>query len=70
MGLMNYLQGRNRDSDMQNRLVVIAGEGQGGISRESSPQTYTLPYVLPVGSCGKQRELNPLTLTQIGRAHV
>ena len=63
MGLMNYLQGRNRDSDMQNRLVVIAGEGQGGISRESSPQTYTLPYVLPVGSCGKQRELNPLTLT-------
>ena len=63
MGLMNYLQGRNRDSDMQNRLVVIAGEGQGGISRESSPQTYTLPYVLLVGSCGKQRELNPLTLT-------
>ena len=31
-----------------------------GLNRESSPETYTLPYVLPVGSCGKQRELNPL----------
>ena len=30
MVLMSLSAGRNRDKDIQNRLVVTAGEGEGG----------------------------------------
>ena len=39
------MQGRNRDSDIQNRLVDIAGEGEGVTNLESSTDIYTLPCV-------------------------
>ena len=38
-----YLQGRNRDSDRENRLVDTVGEEQGGTNWESSIEIYTLP---------------------------
>ena len=40
-----YLQGRNRDADIENRLVETAREGEGGMNGESSIETYALPYV-------------------------
>ena len=50
----NYFQGRNRDRDVENRLV---GEGESGASWESSIDIYTLPCVKQVteissGLCG------------------
>ena len=39
------LQGRNGDADTDNRLVNTAGEGDGGMSWESSIDIYTLPCV-------------------------
>ena len=30
MVLMSLFAGRNRDTDIENRLVVTAGEGEGG----------------------------------------
>ena len=35
--------GRNRDADVQNRLVDTVREGEGGMNWESSIDTYTLP---------------------------
>ena len=32
MVLMTYLQGRNGDTDIENRLVVKVGEGEDGTS--------------------------------------
>ena len=40
-----YLQGRNRDSDIGNRLMDIAGAGEGGMNWESSSELYILPFV-------------------------
>ena len=40
-----YLQGRNRDTDIENRLVDTAGEGEGGMNWESSIEIYALPCV-------------------------
>ena len=39
-----YLQGRNRDSDIQNGLTDTAREGEGGTNGESSVETYALHY--------------------------
>jgi len=36
--------GRDRDADIKNRLVDIAGEGEGRMNPESSIEKYTLPY--------------------------
>ena len=33
-----YLQGRNRDADVENRLVDTEREGTGGTDWESSPE--------------------------------
>ena len=41
-----YLQGRNRDTDIENTV----GEGEGGMNWESSTETYTLPYVKQIAS--------------------
>ena len=37
------MQGRNRDADIENRLVETVGEGEGKTNTESSNETYTLP---------------------------
>ena len=42
---LTYWQGRNRDADMENRLMDTAVEGEGGTSWESSVETCALPYV-------------------------
>ena len=39
------MQGRNTDTDIEDRLVDTVGEGDGGMNWESSIETYTLPYV-------------------------
>ena len=42
-----YSQGKNRDTDIENRFLDTAGEGEGGRSWESNIETYayTLSYV-------------------------
>ena len=48
------MQGNNRDADTENRIVDTVQEGEGGMNRESSIETYTLPCVkqiAPVGIC-------------------
>ena len=45
-----YLQGRNRDTDIENRLLDSAREGKGGTNQESSIETYTLPCVKQMAS--------------------
>ena len=44
------MQGRNRDSDIQNRLVDIAGEGEGVTNLECGTDIYTLPCVKQTAS--------------------
>ena len=39
------LQRRNGDADIENRLVDVVGEGEGGTDWESSVDIYTLPCV-------------------------
>ena len=39
-----YLQGSNRDADMENRLVDTVAEGECGTNWESIIETYTWPY--------------------------
>ena len=41
---MSYWQGSSRDADIENRIVDIAGEGEGGMNWEGSVEMYTLPY--------------------------
>ena len=41
----NYLQGRNRDRDGENRLVDTVGKGEGGMNWESGIDIYTLSCV-------------------------
>ena len=38
-----YLQDRNKDADIENRLMNTAREGERGTNWESSIETYTLP---------------------------
>ena len=38
--LITYLQGSNKDADIENRPVDTAGGGEGGMSWESSVETY------------------------------
>ena len=40
-----YLQGRNRDADVENGLVDTVKEGEGGMNWESSIERYPLPCV-------------------------
>ena len=40
-----YFQGRNRHSDIENRLMTTARTGEGGTNWESSFEIYMLPYV-------------------------
>ena len=43
-------QGRNRDTDIENKPVDTAGEGEGGRNWESSVDIYTLPCVKQMAS--------------------
>ena len=38
------MQGSKGDTDVKNRLLDSAGEGEGGMLLENSTETYTLPY--------------------------
>ena len=40
-----YFQGRNRERDIENRLVDTAEEGEDGTNCEKSIETYALSYV-------------------------
>ena len=54
---MTYLQRRNRDTDVENKLVDMLGEGEGEgevwMSRGSNIESYILQFVywMLVGSC-------------------
>ena len=39
------MQGRNRDTDVEKRLVDTVWEAEGGTNRESSTETYILLHV-------------------------
>ena len=39
------MQSRNKDADVENRLVDTVRKGGGGMNSESSIAIYTLPYV-------------------------
>ena len=41
----SYMQGSKADTDVKNRLLDSAGEGEDGMIWENSIETYTLPYV-------------------------
>ena len=45
-----YLQGRNTDTDIEDRLVDTVGEGGDGTNWQSSTETYTLAYVKQTAS--------------------
>ena len=51
-----YLQGSNRDTNIEKRLADPVGEGEGGTNWESSIETYTLPYVKQKLKCDLQGE--------------
>ena len=52
MLLVNYMQRRNRDADIENRFIDTVREREGGTNSEIGTETYTLPYVKQlVGSC-------------------
>ena len=38
-----YLQGSDGDADIENRIMDVVGEGEGGTNWESSIEAYTLP---------------------------
>ena len=45
-----YLQGSDGDAARESRPVDTAGEGEGGMNRESNSETQTLPYVTYIAS--------------------
>ena len=46
------LQGRNKDVDVENKLVNTVGEEENGLTRESTADVYTLSHVKQlVGNC-------------------
>ena len=48
--LMNLLQGRNRDADIEDRSVDTVGEGEGRTNRDSSSDIHTLLLLLLLSS--------------------
>ena len=44
------MQGRNKDADVENRLMDIVGAGEDGTNWESSIEIYALPYVNQMAS--------------------
>ena len=50
------MQNRKRDTDVQNRLLDSVGEGEGGMFRENSFETYMLSMVKQITSPGWMHE--------------
>ena len=50
------MQNRNRDTDVQNRLLNSVGEGKGGMFRENSIETCILSRVKQITSPGWMHE--------------
>ena len=50
------MQNRKRDTDVQNRLLDSVGEGEGGMFRENSFETYILSMVKQTTSPGWMHE--------------
>ena len=50
------MQNRKRDTDVQNRLWDSVGEGEGGMFRENSFETYMLSMVKQITSPGWMHE--------------
>ena len=50
------MQNRKRDTDEQNRLLDSVGEGEGGIFRENSIETYILTIVKQITGPGGMHE--------------
>ena len=44
------MQGKNRDSDIENGLVDTVGEGERGVNGESSVDIYILPCVKQIAT--------------------
>ena len=42
---LTYWQDSSGDADVENILVDMGQEGEGGVNGESSMETYILPYV-------------------------
>ena len=60
MVLVNYLQSRKKDADIENRFIDTVGEGEGGTNSEIGTEAYTLPYVKQLlGSCCITQEAQP-----------
>ena len=55
------MQNRKRDTDVQNRLLDSVGEGEGGMFRENSIETYTLSRVKQITSPGWMYETSART---------
>ena len=54
------MPGRNKDADVENRLVDTVGKGGGGMHSESSTAMHILPYVKQIAqSCCITQEFNP-----------
>ena len=52
-----YLQVRNRDADIENRLVDTTGEGEGRINWEGSIEMYASLYVKKIASGKLEKEM-------------
>ena len=50
------MQDSKRDTDVKNRLLDSAGEGEGGIIRENGTETCILSYVKQIASPGLMHE--------------
>ena len=50
------MQNRNRDTDVQNRILDSVGEGEGGMFRENSIKTCVLSRVKQITSPGCMHE--------------
>ena len=50
------MQNRKRDTDVQNRLLDSVGEGEGGMFRENSIETWILSIVKEITSPGWMHE--------------
>ena len=55
------MQNRKRDTDVQNRLLDSAGEGEGGIFQENSIETCILSRVKQITSPGWMHETSART---------
>ena len=56
------MQDSKRDTDVKNRLLDSAGEGEGGIIRENGTETCILSYVKQIASPGSMHDTGCLGL--------